>query len=56
MTTIEVAVGAAAYVAAAPFNNRGMCDCGWEGERRWLRCSALTDACQHYADTRHQIG
>jgi hypothetical protein len=42
-----------AYLLASSLNNRGHCQCGWAGKRRWLRGSAVLDVLDHCAGTGH---
>jgi hypothetical protein len=39
-----------------PDANQAMCDCGWEGERRRLRRTAVRDAYRHCAATECDLG
>jgi hypothetical protein len=42
-----------ATVATAWLNNRGHCQCGWQGKRRIFRGAAVVDVGLHCAETGH---
>jgi hypothetical protein len=42
-----------AYLLQSWFNNRGVCQCGWQGKRRWLRGNAVLDVVAHCQSTQH---
>jgi hypothetical protein len=42
-----------AYLLQSWFNNRGACQCGWAGERRWLRGKAVLDVMAHCQESSH---
>jgi hypothetical protein len=42
-----------AYLLQSWFNNRGACQCGWQGKRRWLRGPAVLDVVRHCQTTSH---
>ena len=39
-----------------PDRNQAMCDCGWEGEPRRLRSTALRNAEKHCRDSECELG
>lgn len=42
-----------AYVLVTWLNNRGHCQCGWQGKRRLFRGAAVLDVIGHGVETRH---
>ncbi|TBH32318.1 hypothetical protein DIQ79_24880 [Mycolicibacterium smegmatis] len=41
------------YVVSSQLRSQAVCDCGWSGQRRWLRGSAVMDASLHAGQTGH---
>lgn len=42
-----------AYLLQSWLNNRGACQCGWQGKRRWFRGAAVVDVIEHCQTTSH---
>lgn len=36
-------------------HKQALCDCGWQGKRRWSRASAVLDAGGHAAGSGHRL-
>ncbi|MGE2715272.1 hypothetical protein ACQI4L_14540 [Mycolicibacterium litorale] len=46
--------GPQAYLVTSWFNNRGRCQCGFQGKRRWFRGNAVLDVVEHCQVTKHK--
>lgn len=44
-----------AYVVPRVFRHMAMCDCGFQGARRWSRSTAAFDAAMHDIDAKHSL-